>query len=114
MFLVILLVWYFDIINLWTAFIIAIIALAYYEYSLLQAKNELRMLKNDSEYQIGGLKDVIYNSEAEIEKLKDEIYDSEAEIEKLKDEIKEAKNTINYLRSAIYFSEEKYKKYEED
>ncbi|WP_375678192.1 coiled-coil domain-containing protein [Bartonella sp. AP72JLCBS] len=108
MFLVILLVWYFDIISLWTAFIIAIIAIACYEYSLLQEKNELRTLKNDSEYQIGRLKDVISASEAEIEKLKDEIYDSEAEIEKLKDEIKEAKNTINYLRYTIFFSEEKY------
>ncbi|WP_375633006.1 MULTISPECIES: hypothetical protein [unclassified Bartonella] len=94
MFLVILLVWYFDIISLWTAFIIAIIAIACYEYSLLQEKNELRTLKNDSEYQIGRLKDVISASEAEIEKLKDEI--------------KEAKNTINYLRYTIFFSEEKY------
>ncbi|WP_375680451.1 MULTISPECIES: hypothetical protein [unclassified Bartonella] len=94
MFLVILLVWYFDIISLWTAFIIAIIAIACYEYSHLQEKNELRTLKNDSEYQIGWLKDVISASEAEIEKLKDEI--------------KEAKNTINYLRYTIFFSEEKY------
>ncbi|WP_375660316.1 hypothetical protein [Bartonella sp. CL74QHWL] len=94
MFLVILLVWYFDIISLWTAFIIAIIAIACYEYSHLQEKNELRTLKNDSEYQIGRLKDVISASEAEIEKLKDEI--------------KEAKNTINYLRYTIFFSEEKY------
>ncbi|GAA5114998.1 hypothetical protein GCM10023261_18030 [Bartonella jaculi] len=47
MFLVILLVWYFDIISLWTAFIIAIISLVYAEYSLSEANNEIRMLKNE-------------------------------------------------------------------
>ncbi|WP_375649523.1 MULTISPECIES: hypothetical protein [unclassified Bartonella] len=57
--LVILLVWYFDIISLWTAFIIAIIALVYNEYSLSVANDKIRKLTD------------------EIKKLKDEIKKAE-------------------------------------
>ncbi|MGF7158105.1 hypothetical protein [Bartonella heixiaziensis] len=62
--LVILLVWYFDIISLWTAFIIAIIALVYNEYSLSVANDKIRKLTDE-----------INDSEEKIRKLKNEIND---------------------------------------
>ncbi|WP_208433102.1 coiled-coil domain-containing protein [Bartonella taylorii] len=106
MFLIILLVWYFDIISLWTAFIIAIIVLACEECHLFLFQKIATNKIKEAEYEIQKLKDEINVSEYEIQKLKDEINVSEYEIQKLKAEINDSEDKIQKLKYTIYYLEE--------